>query len=65
VSKLEKKGSVITIKNGGAEIAKDGTVTGIANRKGNLHKMNMTMKEADDSKAYSAVKINNSKIRHT
>jgi hypothetical protein len=59
VSKLEKKGFVITIKNGGPEIA------GIANRKGNLYKMNMIMKEADDSRAYSAVKMNNSKLWHT
>jgi hypothetical protein len=43
MSKLEK-GFVITIKNGGAEIAEDEPVIAIANRKGNLYKMNMVMK---------------------
>jgi hypothetical protein len=61
VSKLEKD-FVITIKNGGAEITKDGTVIAIVNQKGNLYKMNMTMKENYDSRAYSAVKMNNSKL---
>jgi hypothetical protein len=65
VSKLEKKGLVITIKNAGAEVGKDGTVTGLANRKGNLCKMNMIMKKTDDSRAYSAVTMNNSKVSHT
>jgi hypothetical protein len=63
--KLEKKGFIITMKNGGADIAKDETVIGIANRKGNLYKMNMIMKKTDDSRAYSALNMNNSKVSHT
>jgi hypothetical protein len=65
LSKIENKGFVITIKNGGEEITKDGTVVGIANRDENLYKSSMTMKETDDSRAYSAVNMNNSKVRHT
>jgi hypothetical protein len=64
VSKLEK-GFVITIKNGGKEITKNRTVIGIANRKGNLYKLSMTVKEVDYSEACSAVNMNNSKVRHS
>jgi hypothetical protein len=48
VSKLEKKGFVMTIKNGGEEITKNRTVIGIANRKGNLYKLSMAVKKVDD-----------------
>jgi hypothetical protein len=64
VSKLEKKGFAITIKNDGAEITKNRKVIGIVNRKGNLYKLSMTVKEVDDCGAYSAVNMNKSKIWH-
>jgi hypothetical protein len=65
VSDLEMKDFIITIKNGRAEITKEGTVAGIASREGNLYKLNITIKEDDDSGAYSTVNKNNSKVWHT
>jgi hypothetical protein len=65
VSKVDRKGFIINIEDGKAEIIKNSTVVGIADRDGNLYKLNMTPKEVDDSEAYSAVNMNNSKIWHS
>jgi hypothetical protein len=65
VSNLDRKGFIINIDNSKAKIIKNSTVVGIANRDGNLYKLSMTVKEVDDSGAYSAVNMKNSKIWHS
>jgi hypothetical protein len=47
VSNLDRKGFIVNIENGKAEIIKNCTVVGIANRDGNLYKLSMTIKEVD------------------
>jgi hypothetical protein len=65
VSNLDRKGFIINIDKSKAKIIKNSTVVGIANRDGNFYKLNMTIKEVDDSEAHSAVSMNNSKIWHS
>jgi hypothetical protein len=48
VSNLDRMGFIINIENGKAEITKNNTVVGTADRDGNLYKLSMTIKEVDD-----------------
>jgi hypothetical protein len=65
MSNLDRKGFIINIENGKAEIIKNNTIVRIANQDRNLYKLTINIKEVDDSGAYSAVNMNNSKIWHS